>query len=89
MSSWSWTFTGDVQSARGQRDQALIFYQAALSRNPQDPAAVLGLALNLRDSGDYKAAQQKLAESLALDPLFIPALLRISRFEWHRSAKMQ
>lgn len=89
MSSWPWTFAGDVQSARGQYDRALIFYQAALSRNPQDPAAVLGLALNLREGGDFKEAQQKLAESLALDPLFIPALLRTSRFDWHRSSKME
>lgn len=89
MSSWPWTFAGDVQRARGQEDRALIFYQAALSRNPQDPAAVLGLALNLREAGDFKAAQQKLAESLALDPLFIPALLRTSRFDWHRSSKME
>lgn len=89
MHSWPWTFAGDIQSARSQGDQALLYYQAALSRNAQDSGAALGLALAFRDEGDYKAAQQKLAESLSLDPLFIPALLRVNRFEWHRRAKVE
>jgi len=88
-SSWAWSFAGDLQNARRQMDQALIYYQAALSRNPQDAAAVLGLAIALREAGDFQASEQKFAESLSLDPNLIPALLRIDRFEWHRRSRAQ
>src|ERR1700739_4917577 len=47
-SSWPWSFAGDVQRNRGLLDQAIVFYEAALSRNPRDVNAVFGLALILR-----------------------------------------
>ncbi len=87
--SFPWTFAGDLQFARGQMNQAVIFYQTALRRNPQDPSAVLGLALSLREASDYAGAEQKLEEALSLDPNFIPALLRIGRLDWHRRARSQ
>lgn len=88
-SSYPWTFAADLHLARGQMDQAVIFYQTALRRNPQDVSAVLGLALALREAGDYIGAEQKLQEALSLDPNFIPALLRISRLEWHRRIRSE
>ncbi len=89
VSSWPWSFAGDIQHARGQMDQALIYYQSALSRNPQDASAVLGLALSFREIGDFQASEQKFAESISLNPYLTPALLRIDRFEWHRRARTQ
>lgn len=83
-SSWAWSFAGDIQYARRNVSQGIVFYQSALSRNAQDIAAVLGMALAFREKGEYKLAEQKLSEALSLDPSFIPALLRVSRFEWHR-----
>ena len=80
--SWPWAFAGDLQLARGNTRQAVVFYQQALARNVQDIAAVYGMALAFRDSGDFMSAEQKIAETLSLDPNFIPGILRISRFEW-------
>jgi tetratricopeptide (TPR) repeat protein len=88
-SSFPWSFAGDVHYARRNTSQAIVLYQNALSRNARDVAAVLGMALAFRDSGEYKLAEQKLAEALSLDPFFIPALLRISRFEWHGGNRTQ
>ena len=82
-SSFPWSFAGDIQYARRNVSQAIVLYQNALSRNPRDISAVLGMALAFRDSGEYKMAEQKMAEALSLDPFFIPVLLRVSRFEWH------
>ncbi|MBS1985251.1 MAG: hypothetical protein JST16_13860 [Bdellovibrionales bacterium] len=88
-SSWPWSFAGDVQYARRNVSQGIVFYQNALSRNPQDIAAVLGMALAFRESSEFKLAEQRLAEALSLDPLFVPAQLRISRFEWHSGPRGQ
>lgn len=83
-SSWPWSFAGDIQRNRGLYDQAIIFYEGALSRNPRDVNAVFGLALILREKKDYKSAYQKIEEAEAIDPDFIPAQLRRDRFEWQR-----
>lgn len=83
-SSWPWSFAGDVQRNRGMLDQAVIFYEGALNRNPRDVNAVFGLALILRQKRDFKSAGQKMEESLSLDPNYVPARLRRDRFEWER-----
>jgi tetratricopeptide (TPR) repeat protein len=83
-SSWPWSFAGDVQRSRGLYDQAIIFYEGALSRNPRDVNAVFGLALILREKKEYKASFQKIEEALSLDPDYIPAQLRRDRFEWEK-----
>jgi tetratricopeptide (TPR) repeat protein len=83
-SSWPWSFAGDIQRARGLYDQAIIFYEGALSRNPRDVNAVFGLALILREKKEFKASFQKIEEALSLDPDYIPAQLRRDRFEWER-----
>lgn len=82
-SSFPWSFAGDVHYTRRNVSQAILFYQNALSRNAQDIGAVHGMALAFRDSGEFKLAEQKLAEALSLDPGFMPSLLRITRAEWH------
>ena len=81
-SSWPWSFAGDIQRTRGLYDQAIIFYEGALSRNPRDVNAVFGLALILRDKKDYKSAYQKIEEAQSLDPDYVPAQLRRDRFDW-------
>ena len=86
-SSWPWTLAGDVQFARGEMDQALISYNSALSRQPRDPGALLGLALIFREKNDYSSSEQKLSEVLSADSHFTPAILRISRFEWQSLAR--
>lgn len=83
-SSWPWSFAGDIQRARGLYDQAIVFYEGALSRNPRDVNAVFGLALILREKREYKASFQKIEEALSLDPDYIPAQLRRDRFEWEK-----
>ncbi len=83
-SSWPWSFAGDIQRARGLYDQAIVFYEGALSRNPRDVNAVFGLALILREKKEYKASFQKIEEALSLDPDYIPAQLRRDRFEWEK-----
>ena len=81
-SSWLWTFAGDVQAARNQVDQAILYYQAALNKNSYDYAAVHGLGIMLRERGQYNVAVQKLQEAKNIRPQFTPAKLRISRLEW-------
>lgn len=81
-SSWIWTLAGDIQVERSQVDQAILYYQAALNRNNYDYAAVHGLGLMLRERGQYNVALQKIEESESMRPSFVPATLRISRFEW-------
>jgi tetratricopeptide (TPR) repeat protein len=88
-SSWPWTLAGDVEVARLRFDQAILFYQGALNRNNLDVAAVYGLAMTLRERGQYVEAEQKLREALALQPSFMPARLRISRLEWQGLARSQ
>lgn len=83
-SSWPWSFAGDIQRARGLNDQAIIFYEGALSRNPRDVNAVFGLALILREKKEFKSSFQKIEEALSLDPDYIPAQLRRDRFEWEK-----
>jgi tetratricopeptide (TPR) repeat protein len=83
-SSWPWAFAGDIQRNRGLNDQAVVFYESALSRNPRDVNAVFGLALILRDKKDYKSSAQKMEEVISLDPNFVPVQLRRDRFEWER-----
>ena len=83
-SSWPWSFAGDIQRARGLYDQAIVFYEGALSRNPRDVNAVFGLALILREKKEFKASFQKIEEALSLDPDYIPAQLRRDRFEWEK-----
>jgi tetratricopeptide (TPR) repeat protein len=82
-SSYPWSFTADLLWASGQIDESSRFYERALRRNRSDVSSVFGLAMVARAQGDYQAARQKLAETLALDPSFVPALLRQPRFEWH------
>ncbi len=81
-SSWLWTFAGDIQAKRTQIDQAILYYQAALNKNSYDYAAVHGLGLMLRERSQFDVAVQKMQESKNIGPHFIPAQLRISRFEW-------
>jgi tetratricopeptide (TPR) repeat protein len=88
-SSWPWTLAGDAQAARSRYDQAILFYQSALNRNNLDFSAVYGLAMTLRDRGQYIEAEQKLREALALHPTFMPAKLRISRLEWQSLVRAQ
>lgn len=83
-SSWPWSFAGDVQRNRGIYDQAVIFYESALNRNPRDVNAVFGLALILREKRDFKSAQQKMEEAISIDPNYVPVQLRRDRFEWQR-----
>jgi tetratricopeptide (TPR) repeat protein len=83
-SSWPWSFAGDIQRSRGLYDQAIVFYEGALSRNPRDVNAVFGLALILREKKEFKASFQKIEEALSLDPDYIPAQLRRDRFEWQK-----
>ncbi len=84
-SSWPWSFAGDIQRNRGMNDQAVIFYEGALNRNPRDVNAVFGLALILREKGDYKSAYQKMEEAISIDPNYVPVQLRRDRFEWERN----
>lgn len=79
-----WVLAGNLASERGLLDQSIIFFQAAQSRKPRDVNAIYGLAMNLIEKRDFQAAQEKIAETLRLDPSYIPAMLRISRLEWHR-----
>lgn len=88
-SSWPWTLAGDVALARSRYDQAITFFQSGLNRNNNDHAAVHGLAITLRDRGQFQDAQQKLRETLSLQPHFLPAQLRMTRFEWQRMARRQ
>jgi tetratricopeptide (TPR) repeat protein len=82
-SSWPWTLAGDIMFARARYDQAITFFQRALNRNNLDYAAVHGLGVTLRERGQYNDAEQKIRESLALYPFFMPARLRVTRLEWH------
>lgn len=86
-SSFPWAFAGDVQIARRNISQGVVFYQNAIVRNPQDIDAVYGMALAFRESGDFKLAEEKLAETQRLNPFFVPAALRVSRFEWEDGAR--
>jgi len=88
-SSWPWTLAGDVALARSRYDQAITFFQSALNRNNFDYAAVHGLAVTLRDRGQYSNAQQKLKEALSLQPNFMPSKLRMTRFEWQGVSRAQ
>lgn len=88
-SSWPWTLAGDVQLARSRYDQSILFYQGALNRNNLDYAAVYGLAMTLRDRGQYVEAEQKIREAQSLQPAFMPARLRVSRLEWQGLARSQ
>jgi tetratricopeptide (TPR) repeat protein len=83
-SSWPWSFAGDIQRNRGLLDQAVLFYEAALSRNPRDVNAVFGLALVLREKKDYKASFQKMEEARSLDANYVPVQLLRDRFEWQK-----
>lgn len=85
-SSWPWTYAGDVQFALGRYDSAVMSYQAAQARNSSDPGAFLGMALIFREKGSYPQAEAQLNEALRADPGFIPAVLRLSRFEWQSQA---
>jgi|GEM_PF-6562092 len=81
-SSWPWTYSGDVQFALGQYDSAVMSYQASQARNSSDAGAFLGMALIFREKGDFARSESQLSEALRADPYFIPAVLRLSRFEW-------
>ncbi|NCN26864.1 tetratricopeptide repeat protein [bacterium] len=83
-SSWPWTLAGNVNEEREMIDQAIYYYQNALSRNPRDVNSIYGLAVSMRDKEDYNGALQKIAEVLRLDPSYAPAILRLRRLEWHR-----
>jgi tetratricopeptide (TPR) repeat protein len=88
-SSWPWTLAGDVALARDRYDQAITLFQSALNRNNFDYSAVHGLALTLRDRGQYADAVQKLKEALSLQPNFMPSKLRMTRFEWQAVSRAQ
>jgi tetratricopeptide (TPR) repeat protein len=88
-SSWPWTLAGDVALVRGRYDQAITLFQSALNRNNFDYSAVHGLALTLRDRGQYADAVQKLKEALSLQPNFMPSKLRMTRFEWQAVSRAQ
>jgi tetratricopeptide (TPR) repeat protein len=85
-SSWPWTYSGDVQFALGRFDAAVVSYQSAQTRNNADPGALLGMALIFRERGNFPQAESQLGEALRADPFFIPAVLRLSRFEWQAQA---
>lgn len=82
--SWPWTLAGDVLFELRQWDRSKIYYERALEVNPNDVSAVWGMALYYRQTENFVAAEQKLQETLALDPGFIPARLRRTRSDWHR-----
>jgi tetratricopeptide (TPR) repeat protein len=84
LSSWPWTLAGDLHAQRSEWDQAFVFYESAIKRNPNDVAALWGLSIYYRENGKFIEAIQKKQEALSLDPSFVPARLRIPRFEWHR-----
>jgi tetratricopeptide (TPR) repeat protein len=84
VSSWPWTLAGDLHAERGDWDQAATYYEGAIKKNPNDVAALWGLSTYFREKSRFVEAIQKKQEALSLDPNFIPARLRISRFEWHR-----
>jgi tetratricopeptide (TPR) repeat protein len=88
-SSWPWTMAGDVQFSRFQFDQAILYYNSAINRNNLDAAAVYGLALVLRERGSFDASEQRLAEVLSINRLFVPARLRIPRFDWQARQRGQ
>jgi hypothetical protein len=81
--NWPWLLAGSLAEERGLVDQSILYYQGALSRQSRDVNAVYGLAMNLIYKKDFHGAQEKIAETLRLDPSFIPAILRITRMDWH------
>ena len=83
-SSWPWALAGDVLFELGQWDRSRVFYEKALLINSNDVSAVWGMALYHRQKENFVAAEQKLQETLALDPNFVPARLRRTRLDWHR-----
>lgn len=65
---------GELALAKEDFKVAAESYRAALERDPERPAALLGLAKSL-DSSDSESAAAALLKALEINPDFVPALL--------------
>ncbi len=79
---WSRTLLGDLYFEARVFEKAAEHYNEALKISPQFVPALHGMAMVLRERKDFYSAEEKLSEVRTQDPLFLPALLRMTRFEW-------
>lgn len=69
---------GNDHLLQGRLSQAETAYRQALTRNPQDPAALFGLALVQQTQGKLKEAEDTLSGLLANQPDHLPARLLLA-----------
>ncbi len=65
---------GDGVGGAGRREEAALWFRAALARDDRDAAALCGLGLVLRKGGDPSGAFDLYRLALEADPVNLPAL---------------
>ncbi len=82
-------FLGDVARQHSDLPGAIQHYREALSKQPQNPAALLGLGTAYWEMGDFEQASKFLNEARELNPKAIQALFELSNIavRQHREAE--
>ncbi|MDO8470853.1 MAG: tetratricopeptide repeat protein [bacterium] len=66
----------EIQSVSGARENAIRFFQRAVSLEPLNPGLHTELGAMYEANGDTQKAKQSIQKALALDPFFAPARIQ-------------